>query len=553
MAYAEKRGKGSAPWRVKYKVPGGEASQSGFETKQAALHWGRDQEASVRAGTWTDPTAGEITVTEWIDRWKAVQDVGLSTTDNREYLIRRFIWPYWGARQLSSLTGEEIAVWENGLPAAAGVSRRTARDARSLLHTILGDAAAARPALILFNPAVRPRNRGRRTGRRLDRSPQRVWATPLEILLAAERAALLASRDDEFTMLVTIAYTGMRWGETIGLERDLLLPTLINVEWQLREIRGRFFRLPPKDDSYRSTNWEPLVPVDIPAFLAELLATQADKHARQRCACAREHGGTGRYVFYSPDGSHYRRSNFARRVFRPACDGRYQPVRGRPGNLVVVDATSWPGSPVASWSPAVPERPFSPPSGRGTPHLVSMGGTGHCPSCGRTVKLRLDGTTITHKTKDESCPGSGHQPSADAPLACWLPVKDGLTPHGLRHSHKTWMAEDGIPEILAEQRLGHDIPGMRGLYAHASQRMREELLAALQARWAESLRERADVDPHSPVPLLDRLLAPFRDHISRKPEQTASGSLSRIPDDHVEDTTSQIPPNTATAPIHRVG
>ena len=39
----------------------------------------------------------------------------------------------------------------------------------------------------------------------------------LEVLLAAERAALLAGRDDEFTMLATIAYTGMRWGETIGL------------------------------------------------------------------------------------------------------------------------------------------------------------------------------------------------------------------------------------------------------------------------------------------------------------------------------------------------
>lgn len=65
-------------------------------------------------------------------------------------------------------------------------------------------------------------------------------------------------------------------------------------------------------------DWEPLVPVDTPVFLAELLTAQADKHARRRCTCAREHGGTGRYVFYSPDGGHYRRSNFARRVFRPA-------------------------------------------------------------------------------------------------------------------------------------------------------------------------------------------------------------------------------------------
>jgi hypothetical protein len=51
---------------------------------------------------------------------------------------------------------------------------------------------------------------------------------------------------------------------------------------------------------------------------------------------------------------------------------------------------------------------------------------------------------------------------------------------------------------------------MRGLYAHASQRMRAELAAALQARWDESLRQRATIDPHSPVPLLDNVLMPFR-------------------------------------------
>ena len=43
-------------------------------------------------------------------------------------------------------------------------------------------------------------------------------------------------------------------------------------------------------------------------------------------------------------------------------------------------------------------------------------------------------------------------------------------------------SEDGVPEILAEQRLGHQVPGMRGLYAHASLQMREKLTAALQAR-----------------------------------------------------------------------
>ncbi len=95
------------------------------------------------------------------------------------------------------------------------------------------------------------------------------------------------------------------------------------------------------------------------------------------------------------------------------------------------------------------------------------------------------------------------------------------------------MAEDGIPEILAEQRLGHDVPGMRGLYTHVSPRMREDLIAALQARWENSLRERASIDPRSPVLLLDNLLAPFR-----------AGQKKTI---------SQIPPRTATAPILSVG
>ena len=96
----------------------------------------------------------------------------------------------------------------------------------------------------------------------------------------------------------------------------------------------------------------------------------------------------------------------------------------------------------------------------------------------------------------------------------------GLTVHGLRHGHKTWMAEDGIPEILAEQRLGHQVPGMRGLYAHASGRMRDDLKQALQARWEDSLRDRAAIAPRSPVPLLDELISQIPPNRPRRPART---------------------------------
>jgi integrase len=90
------------------------------------------------------------------------------------------------------------------------------------------------------------RRAGRRTGRRLQLSPQRAWATPLETLLLAERAALLTGRDEDFTMILTIGYTGLRWGEAIGLQRNYLRPGEIHVEWQLHELNGRFHRSRPR-------------------------------------------------------------------------------------------------------------------------------------------------------------------------------------------------------------------------------------------------------------------------------------------------------------------
>jgi integrase len=341
-----------------------------------------------------------------------------------------------------------------------------------VLCTILGDAANAKPPRIPFNPAMRPRNRGKRTGRRLTRSPQRGWVTPLEALLIGERAALLSGVDDDFVLVETLAYTGMRWGEVVGLEREFVKRSLINVEWQLREL-VQFHRLPPKDDSYRSENWD-TVPLDLPPFLADLLARQLAGRSQQRCSCVAKHGGSGLYVFSSPRGGHYRRSRYAQLIFRPACDGRYPSADGQPGRLVVVDASaSWPGTPVAKWPAALPGQPYTVPTGRGIARLVSTKDTGRCCSaCNRSVPLRQDGHVIVHKVGIDPCVGSRELPATDAPLACWLPLKRKITPHGLRHSLKTWMAEDGIPEVLAEQRLGHEVPGIRGLYVHVSDRMR---------------------------------------------------------------------------------
>jgi hypothetical protein len=108
------------------------------------------------------------------------------------------------------------------------------------------------------------------------------------------------------------------------------------------------------------------------------------------------------------------------------------------------------------------------------------------------------------------------------------------------------MAEEGTPEILAEQRLGHQMPGMRGLYTHVSDRMRAELIQALQTRWEESLQERAALNPRSPVPLLDELLAPLRTKnlaTATSPAPRKSSRQPSAPRDR-EKMISQFPPKS---------
>jgi hypothetical protein len=120
---------------------------------------------------------------------------------------------------------------------------------------------------------------------------------------------------------------------------------------------------------------------------------------------------------------------------------------------------------------------------------------------------RLDGKLTSNMAGDVRCPGSGREPAADVTLTCWLPVLHGVIPHGLRHGHQTWMDEDGIPEVLKAERMGHEMPGMRGVYGHPSPAMRAGLKAALQERWETSLRERGRLNQRSAVPALDALLA----------------------------------------------
>jgi integrase len=193
----------------------------------------------------------------------------------------------------------------------------------------------------------------------------------------AQRVNDLAGRR-AYTMMISAAFTGMRWGELTGLAKPSCRTTdgyvLIDPELgALHEVGGQMWLGPPKSDAAARR-------IDLPPFLINLLDEVMGSHGHEQ-------------VFASPTGRWLRRSNFDRRIWRPACDG---------------------------------------------------------------------------------------DPSRD-----WPPVITGAVFHGLRHFHKTLLDEAGHPDVMVHERMGHQMPGIGGVYSHVTDAMRKCLITDLQRRWTE--------------------------------------------------------------------
>jgi integrase len=73
------------------------------------------------------------------------------------------------------------------------------------------------------------------------------------------------------------------------------------------------------------------------------------------------------------------------------------------------------------------------------------------------------------------------------------PVKPGLTFHGLRHSHNTWMIADQVPEIARSRRLGHVLGDkIQQTYSHVAAEVEVRLLAGLEDRWRKAIANSTD-------------------------------------------------------------
>ncbi|MEU0659552.1 hypothetical protein [Streptomyces lavendulocolor] len=335
MAYAEKvykvrNGKQTKQytWKACYKKPDGrKGTEPGFPTKTTAKEWGEAQEAAIRAGRWIDPSLQRITFGEFARKWMKVKPKRGNTVDKRWNLLQRHIFPKWEHAPLIQINWFDVDAWQQGL----GCDDVTAGHCVSLMSSILTGAVDAKHLAV--NPLFgRRRTRVTATVGIAKKTDEEKWVRPEVVLQMAQRLGPAIGLH-----VLTTAFTGLGWGEGAALHRDNVLRVrrqphdggwfecpIIQVDplvGELVEYTGRdedggktgmVLQLEPPKNGKRARG------IDIPPFLAELLRYHLEDWPHP-------------YVFCTPSGTFWRRSNFTRANIRPAADGReaLPVVRGR--------------------------------------------------------------------------------------------------------------------------------------------------------------------------------------------------------------------------------
>lgn len=272
-----------------------------FLTKSDANLWLSGIERQLFTGDWVDPRAGRIAFAEYADRW-LVERSGLRprTVELYETLFRLYLKPAFGRYDLAEISPQAVRRWFASL--AAG--RRTmAAKCYRLLRTVMS--TAVEDGLIGRNPCIL-KNAGR------ERPAERPIANLPQVFALADAADPRCR-----AMFLVATFCSLRFGELIALTRrrvDLLHGLVHVVEQYVELVDGTRVLGPPKTAAGQRT-------VAIPR---QIVAELDDHLAR--------YGGPGPdgLVFPSPEGEPWRRSNFNRRVFRPAVDAANRAGAGLP-------------------------------------------------------------------------------------------------------------------------------------------------------------------------------------------------------------------------------
>lgn len=282
---------GDRRYRVRYRDPSGSTREKWFQRKVDADRFAATTEADIVRGQWLDPALSRMTLDTWATEWLTGKSHRKPKTfAGYESLLRVHVLPAFGEQELRQVRTNAVKQWLSQLQ-NSGLSASRVRQAYQVLNSCLE--AAVEDDRIAKNPA------------RAARGDLPSLENREMLFLTHEQVqALTGAVPEEWrTLILTLAYSGIRWGEAAALRRSrcLLLENKLHIKESLSEVGGVLHLGPPKSNKPR---W-----VSIPGFLTELIA----KHLYRQ-----PDGNADPMAFTSPTGLPLRHSNFYSRIWKPA-------------------------------------------------------------------------------------------------------------------------------------------------------------------------------------------------------------------------------------------
>lgn len=200
---------GAKRYMVRYRTPQRtQTKKRGFRTKRDAQEFAATVEVEKMTGAYVAPSLGMITVGELAPAWlsRKESDVARSNYRTLESAWRIHVKPVWGTARISDVDLGAVERWIAVMRKNSGAT--TVVRAYGVLAGILDDAVKARRLAV--NPSRGAENLPDKIGKR-------------RVYLTVEDVARVAAESKEHRALVlTLAYTGIRWGEAVALRvRDV--------------------------------------------------------------------------------------------------------------------------------------------------------------------------------------------------------------------------------------------------------------------------------------------------------------------------------------------
>ena len=262
-------------YRVRYRKPDkSQTDKRGFKTKKDAELFLASVTVSKATGEYIDPASSRVTIgtlgPDWL-KLKRGQKPSYYSTLERDWRV--YVEPKWCRFEVGKIAPSDVAGWVQDLLDGTAPTNRSAStrnpDGPRSASVVLRCLGILRGILDI---AVDDRRIARNPARGLKGQPRKHSEKDRRYLTDEEVAQLAAAVRDltRSTLVYTLAYTGVRWGECVALRvRDRnLLKRRLHVRRNAVEVEGKVELGAPK-------SWEKRT-VPYPAFLDPLLDALCD-------------------------------------------------------------------------------------------------------------------------------------------------------------------------------------------------------------------------------------------------------------------------------------